>query len=162
MPYLYRITLQGHSASDKTTLSFDIGEPVDHLAALNAANQIRGALVDVTKANVSKETLTDILSEDGTRPADSSADTFEEAVVLTYLNQALEAEKLWPGRIPAPIDALFLSDAQTLDTGNALLIQLVQQIAQHAFVSDGEQINDALDNGIKSGYKRSRPRKLKS
>lgn len=160
MSYIYRITLQGHTADDKTTLSFDIGEPLDHVAALNAANQIRGALVALTKANVAKETLTDILSEDGTRPADTSADTFEEAVVLTFLNEALEAEKLWPARIPAPIEALFLSDAQTVDTSNALLIQYIQQLAQHAFVSDGEQINDALQNGIDSGYKRSRPRKF--
>jgi hypothetical protein len=161
MPYLYRITLQGHTQDDRTTLSIDIGEPADHIAALAAATQLRGALVDVTKANVARETLTEILYEDGTRPADTSADTFEEAVVLTFLNQALEAEKLWPLRIPAPIEALFLTDAQTVDTSNALLIQLVQQFAQHAFVSDGEQINDALQDGIQSGYKRSRPRKFK-
>jgi hypothetical protein len=89
MPYLYRITLQGHTQDDRTTLSIDIGEPADHIAALAAATQLRGALVDVTKANVARETLTEILYEDGTRPADTSADTFEEAVVLTFLNQAL-------------------------------------------------------------------------
>lgn len=160
MAYIYRITLQGHTAKDKTTIAFDIGTPVDHVAAQSAATQLRGALVDITKANVAKETLTEILYEDGTRPADASADTFEEAVCLTYLNQALEAEKLFPLRVPAPIEALFLSDAQTLDTSNALLIQYVQQVAQHAFVSDNEQINDGIDNGIKSGYKRSRPRKF--
>lgn len=160
MAYIYKITLQGHTKDDKTTLTFDIGEPVDHVAALAAANQIRGALVDVTKANVARETLTDVIYEDGTRPADTSADTFEEGVVLTFLNQALEAEKLWPLRIPAPIEALFLSDAQTVDTSNALLIQLVQQVGQHAYVSDGEQINTALQNGINYGYKRSRPRKF--
>lgn len=162
MAYTYSISLQGHTANDRTTLTFDIGDPVDHAAAQSAANQIRGALVAITKAFVRKEVLSEVLSEDGQRPSDTSADTFEEALVLTYLNDALDQEKLHPVRIPAPIEELFMSDGQTVNTGNALLVQFVQQLAQHAFVSDGEQINDAIDNGIKYGYKRSRARKFKS
>lgn len=161
MPYRVSITLQGHAAKDRTTLNFDIGSPVDHAAAQSAVTQIVGALDDVTKANFKGVYLTEIISEDGTRPADASADTFEECAIATYLNQALEQEKLHTVRIPAPIDAMFLSDAQTLDTGNALVVQYVQQLAQHCFVSDGEQINDAIDDGMKYGYKRSRAKKFK-
>ena len=158
--YFYSIVLQGNAASDRTTLIFDLGEPADHAAATSAANQIRGSLVDVTKAFVASERLTEVLSEDGQRPTDVSADTFEEAAVMTYLNQATEKEKLYTLRIPAPIEALFLSDKQTVNTANSLLIQYVQQVAQHAYVSDGEQINDGIDNGIKFGYKRSRARRF--
>ena len=161
MPYYATITLQGHTAKDKTTLVFDIGSPADHTAATSAINQIRGALVDITKAFVSKVSLTEVLEEDGQRPADTSADCFEEAAVSTYLNDALDAEKLHVIRIPAPIEALFLSDASTVDTSNALLVQYVQQLSQHSFVSDGEVINTAIDDGIKYGYKRSRSRKFK-
>ena len=161
MPYYASIQLQGHTQKDKTTLVFDIGDPLDHTAAQLAINQIRGALVDVTKAFVAKVSLTEVLEDDGQRPADASADCFEEAAVSTYLNDALDAEKLHTVRIPAPIEALFLNDASTVDTANALLIQYIQQVAQHAFVSDNEQINTAIDNGIKEGYKRSRSRKFK-
>jgi LPS O-antigen subunit length determinant protein (WzzB/FepE family) len=162
MPYLVTISLQGHSASDKTTLNLDIGEPADHLAAQSAVTQIVGALDDVTKATIRKVMLTEIISEDGTRPVDTSADTFEECAIATYLNDALDQEKLHTVRIPAPIDAMFLNDAQTLDTANALVIQYVQQLSQHAFVSDGEQINDAIDDGIKYGYKRSKARNFRT
>lgn len=160
MPYYAAITLQGHTAKDRTTLVFNIGEPADHAAAQSAINQIRGALVDITKAFVAKIVLSEVLESDGQRPADTSADCFEEAAVSTYLNDALDAEKLHTIRVPAPIEALFLSDASTVNTANALLIQYVQQVSQHSFVSDGEKINTAIDNGIKQGYKRSRSRKF--
>lgn len=162
MSYIYRIQLQGATDSDRTTLSFDLGTPAEHLDAVNAANQIRGALVDITKAFVKKETLTEILSEDNQLPSDPSADTFEELLLMCHLNAPTEAKKLVGLRIPAPEESLFAADGESADVTNALLVQYVQQISQHAFVSDGEQINTATGaNGMDKGWKRSRSRSFR-
>jgi hypothetical protein len=140
---------------------FDLGEPADYAAASAAANQIRGALVAITKAFIRESRLTELVETSALRPTDESADCFEEAVVTVYLVDANE-EKLHTVRVPAPETALFLSDGMTVDTGNALLIQYVQQLAQHSFVSDGDVIDDANNNGIYKGYKRSKARKFQA
>lgn len=161
--WFYSITLRGYGARDKTTLRFQLdtdANPLpDHIAARDAANQIRGSLVDVTDAFVVQEKVTDIFFEDNQRPPDN-VDVYEEAAISVYLNPPTEAEKLHTLRIPAPIDALFLSDGETVDTANGLLIQYVQQIAQHAYVSDEEKIDTTADNGIKYGYKRTKARRF--
>lgn len=159
----YRITLQGNQPGNRTTLAYSLGDfpaPVDFAAVSNAANQIRGALVDITGANVSKETLSFVVSSDNQLPA-AGVDVTDEAVVIVHLNEPNTLEKLHPLRIPAPIPALFLPGGETVDIANADLIQFVQQISQHAEVSDGESVNVASgSNGIKRGYWRSRPKKL--
>ena len=163
MFFIYRITLRGTKAKDLTTLAFDLGdfvEPVNFADVQSAADQIRGALVDITDANVAKETLTGVVSEDNQIPAD--ADTTDEAVVAVHLNAPTEAQKLHNLRVPAPIDALFLPNGITLDISNALLQAYVLQISQHAQVSDGETVNVASGTaGIDSGYWRSRSKQLK-
>lgn len=162
MQFSYKITLQGTKPGDKTTLVFDLGdfaEPVDYAAVLNAANQIRGALVDITDANVAKETVTGVVSEDNNLPAD--ADTTDEAAIVVHLNVANTAEKLHTLRVPAPIDALFQPGGETVDLTNADLVQYIQQVAQHAYVSDGEQIQTGSGtDGMKRGYWRSRAKVL--
>lgn len=159
MAWIYKLTLQGHSEKDYTTMTFDLGDPADHVAALAAAVQVKGALVDITNAFVSREVLSQVLSEDDTRPA-AGINVFSEAVVTTYLNAT--GTKKHAVRIPAPIEALFSAgDAQTVITSNALLIQYVQQLSQHTFVSDNESIDTTITDGIKSGYKRSKKRLLK-
>lgn len=161
--WFYSITLRGHGSRDKTTLRFQLDTVAlplaDYVAARSAATQIRGALVDVTDAFVVKEQVTDVFFEDNQRPPDN-VDVYEEAAISCYLNPPTEAEKLHTLRIPAPIDALFLSDGETVDVANSLLIQYVQQIAQHAYVSDEEQIDTTADNGIKYGYKRTKARRF--
>lgn len=159
MPYQYSIGLQGHAKKDRRSYTFDLGEPLDHVSAQNAANQIRGALVAITKAFVRYERLTEILSEDGTRPSDTSADCFEECRITTYLDAT--GDKLHNIKVYAPIDTMFLPDGETLDTANAAVIQYVQQLSQHAFVSDGESINTTVTDGIKEGWKASSSRSFK-
>lgn len=159
MSFNYAITLQGNTPSDKTTLRFDLGEPADYAAAISAANQIRGALVDVTDAFVSREVLSELISEDGQRPA-AGVNTFVEAAVSVFLNEPTDAVKLATLRIPAPAAALFLADGETVNIGNALLVQLVQQISQHAFISDGEAVVTDVQDGISGGYKRTRAKKF--
>jgi len=154
-----KIVLQGHTKKDVTTLNYTLASAA-YAGALIDLDSIRGSLVDITKAFVKEVSLTEVIETDGTFPADSSADTFEEAAVSTYLNDPADAEKLHTVRVPAPIDALFLSDNSTVQTSNALLIQYIQQLNEHATLSDGEVINVTTDNGIKSGYKRSRARRF--
>lgn len=163
MQFIYRITLQGTKPDDSTTLTFDLGdfpEPVVFADVGNAANQIRGALVDISDANVSKETLTGVVSEDNQLPAD--ADTTDEAAIVAHLNDPTEKEKLHVTRVPAPITALFQPNGQDVDVSNALLQAYIAQLSQHALVSDGEQINVSSGTaGIKRGYWRSRPKSFK-
>ena len=158
MQFIYRITLRGTQPGDTTTLTYDLGdfaEPVDWSLVQAAADQIRGALVDITDAFIAKETLSGILSSDNSVPTD--ADTTDELVIITHLNAVGEAEKLHATRVPAPVSTVFQPGGEVLDKTNADVIQFVQQLAQHAYVSDGEQINTAAGNdGMKKGYWRSR------
>ena len=158
--YQYAVTLQGHTPSDRSTMRFDLGTPTDYAAALNAANQIRGALVDITGAFVAKEVISVTVSEDGTRPAEG-VNTFEEAAVQVYLNDPADAVKLATIRIPAAVPGIYLVDGETVDIGDADLIQYVEQLSQHAFVSDGEQIVTTVQDGIASGFKRTRSKRFK-
>ena len=159
MLFTYRLVLQGTKSKDKTTMAFDLGDLVDFPTAENLAGQIRGALLDITDALVSKETITGILSEGNQLPAD--ADTTDEAVISVHLNAPAEAEKLATIRVPAPIDAVFNADGITVNMAEALVIQYVQQVAQGAYISDGEQIDTASGNdGMAAGYWRSRGKVL--
>lgn len=161
MVFKYRIVLQGTRPDDKTSLIFSLGDfdPVVWADVLNAANQIRGSLVAITDANVAGEFITGTVSEDNQLPA--GADTTDELVIITHLNAPATAEKLHALRVPAPVDTVWNPDLQTLDMANADVVQFVQQISQHAEVSDGETINTSSGvNGMKRGYFRSRAKKL--
>lgn len=165
--FTYSITLiDRHGA--RTSLGFNLGDfssgtpGEDFELALGAANQIRGALVAITLANVNKESLTHVVSEDDQIPA-NAADVTDEAVINVHLNAPTAAKKLAVLRVPAPVDGMFTTDLVTLDPLDADTVQFVQQVSQHAYISDGEQINTASGqyaNGIASGYKRSKARRL--
>jgi len=140
--------------------TFDAGadDGANYLLALGAADDIRGSLVDVTDANIKEWYIKDVRMQSNVKPAD--ADVTDEAVVSVYLTDPDGEEKLHNLRVPAPIDGVFLSDLRTVDTGNALLQQYVQQVAQHATVSDGDTVDTAQGaGGIKGGYWRSKARK---
>lgn len=155
------ITLQGATNSDRTTKRFVLDAP-DYVSASVEADQVRGALVDITKANIRRMVLSEVLLEDGTLPADNSADTFERAKVFVYTNATGDAEKLAAVEIPAPEEVLFI-DGEIVDINNALLQQYIQQLAQHTTVSDGETINTAEGaGGMKNGYKVTKARNFKS
>lgn len=166
--FIYTVTLVG-TDGEKSTLTFDLGDfteadaGADFLAALAAANQVRGALVDISDANVSQEAVRHIISEDNQLPV--AADVFEEALVSCHLNAPTEAEKLYSLRVPAPAVEIFQgttgSARDIVDTSNALLAQFVQQVSQHAQVSDGEQIDvTSGTNGMKRGFRNIRKRRL--
>jgi hypothetical protein len=169
--FIYRLRLVD-GAGEQSTLTYDLGNfseadaGADFLAAQNAANQIRGALVDLTDANVSSETLSSVISSDNQLP-DASVLIGEEALIFVHLNAPNEAEKLHKLRIPAPTDsAVFLADGRTVDPTASLVVQYVQQVAQHSVVSDGEAVNTAAGaygNGVSdpAGYKRTVKRSYK-
>ena len=161
----YFITLRD-SRGLQTTMNFDLGEfsgadiATEYLAARSAANQVRGALVDITTAFVSKERLSLRVSDDDQVPGAGVADITDEAFVLCHLNAPTSIRKMHGIRVPAPIAAVFQPDGVTVNIGNALLEQYVEQLADHVFVSDGEKINQASGvDGMDSGYWRSRAKR---
>jgi len=132
---------------------FTTGTPGgDYDAAVSALNQIAGAYAAVTDATIAQSTLTSIVS---TSAVAGAGDVFENAMVNVYLDAA--GEKVSQLYWPAPTIDIFLAAAgvnrDVLDTADADVIQLVQQFSQHAFVSDGEQINTTVNNGIKNGVR---------
>lgn len=149
-------------------MNFDLGEFTgislnDFPDALDALNQIRGALVDITSANIAYVRLHHEVEADSTEPA--NADVFETAMVNVHIAPAGEAEKLTQIYIPAPVIGIFEgttgNDRDIVDRDDSDLQQYIQQLAQHSFVSDGEQIQTAVGaGGIKNGRRVIKPHKL--
>lgn len=80
---------------------------------------------------------------------------------VAHVNVRLDAEpsgKLASLAIPAPIDALFVGGAAgtEVDIANATLIDLVANFVADFEISDGENVDTTLTNGIKDGEWRSR------
>lgn len=165
--WFYKIGLRGHGEKDKTSLVFQLdtsGAPLlGWTEAKLAANSIRGALVDITEAFITSESVTEVYFEDNQRPA-AGVDCFEEAALVVYLNEPTDAEKLHVLRVPAPKANIFMVDGETVDTSNAQVKQYIQQIQQGAWVSDEEKIVvDAANNdGFKKGYKRTRAKSFRA
>lgn len=167
----YKITLVD-SFGEKSTISFYLGifdtgtDGGDYEAALSASNQLRGALVDITDAFVNRERLEARVADDNQIPAGEILIS-EEAVIFTHLNAPTELQELYALRVPAPTQAaVFLADGKTVNAEAALVVQYVQQVSQHALVSDGEQINTSTGpygNGIAdpAGYLRTKKRQYK-
>lgn len=167
--YVGSIGLRGYDGR-VVTLSydlgtFDLGTPEDnYLGAVSALDQIRGALVDITEADLAFVRLTELVQEFSTIPTSEDARVHEKAAVVTHLNAPATVPKYHTVYVPAPIDALFVGDegdgetVNVVDVNNALLQQYVQQLSEHAFVSDGEQIDITSGaGGIRSGRRISRP-----
>ena len=143
----YKVVLVD-ATGNKTAMSYDLGtfdtgtSGGDFDAAVSAANQIRGALVDVTDANVFSERLINRVSDSDALPVGENIIITEEASVIVHLNAPGTLQKLHRLRIPAPTDAaVFLPDSDNVGPEIALLVQYVQQVAQHSQVSDGESID---------------------
>lgn len=161
MPTKFTATIGLRGTNGKVSnLNYDLGTfteadaGADFIAAQSALTQIVGALEDVTDAAVAFSALHSVQSQSGTVPA--AADVFEKASVVCYLNDpSTEAEKTTNINIPAPVIGIFQgasgSDRDKIDKADADLVQFIQQISQHAFVSDGEQIDTTVTDGIKGG-----------
>lgn len=141
-----RIVLVGTNGRT-VTLTYFLGKLVattfEYTQAVNAFNQIRAALVAVTDANVQSTEIIATFEVDNTLPTD--ADLTEAAavnVITTDVNGDPGTATIY---IPAPSDGIFKGttgeEMDLLDTQDAALIDYVQQLSQHAFVSDGETID---------------------
>lgn len=143
-----RISLIGTNG-DKVPLTFLLGKVVsgtfEYTQAVNALNQIRSGLAAVTNANIALTAIEATFSVDETLPESPPADLTKAAVVnVLTIDANGDADKATI-YIPAPSDGIFIGTTgealDQLDTQDADLINYVQQIAQHAFISDGEQID---------------------
>lgn len=159
MPFKAKLLLQGSTQKDRTTLSFDLDPLVTTLPlAETAIGNIATALAAATKATIKKQWLTYVVDEDDTIPADQSADCFEEAAISVWLNPEGQAEKLHTLRLPAAIDAVYLSDFMTVDVTNQAVVDFVTAIAQNAEVSDEEEVDITHTTVAKHGRKRVKAR----
>jgi hypothetical protein len=134
----------------------------DFDAALSAANQIAGAYQDVTLAEIAAVSVSHSMPafESGAMPG-AGVDVHEFATVTCHLNAPGATEKLTNVKIVAPVEGIFIGaegvDYDTIDRADADLVQFIQQLAQHAFVSDNEQINTTSGvNGMKAGRRNAR------
>ena len=159
------VTLVG-SKLPQTVMSFDLNVDEGGLVSdqFNEANtaltSIVTALEAVTTANVIRASVTYDQTQSGTL---GSGDVTDEAAVSVYLNGAGELTKLHTIRIPAPEPALFTAgDANKVDITNPNLITYVGALQAYSFVSDGEIIQTAVQNGIDGGYWRSVSRSTKA
>lgn len=80
---------------------------------------------------------------------------------VAHVNVRLDDEpngKVASLAIPAPIDALFIggSAGTEVDISNAALIDLVANFVSDFVLSDGENVDTTLTNGIRDGEWRSR------
>jgi hypothetical protein len=170
MPNTYygSIGLRGYDGRI-STIQYDLGtfagaDPgQNHEDAQDALNQIRGALVDITAADLAFVRLTERVQEFDTIPTNEDARVHEVAAVVCHLNAAGTVGKYVTLYVPAPVDGVFLGDEgdgetkNIVDVNDADLQQYIQQVAQHARVSDGEQINTSTGaGGIRSGRRITR------
>jgi hypothetical protein len=159
--FLYYLQLQGYVKADKTTMRFDL-QAADHAAAVTAAGLIKAAVIALTGAFVRQSYITTIIDDvDNSRPTDDAANVFEEALLVVHTIDGTQEETATV-RIPAPVETLFLSDGSTVSSSNLLASGLLAVLAANMYISDGEQINTALDNGFIKGNKISKAKKLKN
>lgn len=115
----------------------------EYTQAVNAFNQIRAAIAAATDANIQSTEIVATFEVSNELPA--NADLTEVAVVNVLTTDANGDPGTATLYIPAPSQTLFIGTTgeqrDILDTTDATLVDYVQQWAQHAFVSDGEQID---------------------
>ena len=138
----------------KTNLRFELVQAA-HADAVADAAVISAQLASVTDALFYSENVIQNISGSATVPAIGVADISDQAVVVCYLSGSGEVAKYWNLRIPAPKAALFNADQLTIDITNQDLQDLVADLSTKVLLSDGESINLALTEGIKSGAWRS-------
>ena len=134
-----------------------ITEEANFGMAQTALDQIVGALDDVTDAKIVKKELSFIDGAALSQDPPAEGDIFEKAAVTTFLEVVVnEPQDDHTFFIPAPKIGVFLGATGELrdeiDATDGALQQYVQQVAQHAYDSDHEKIDDGRPNmGIKNG-----------
>jgi hypothetical protein len=142
---------------------YDLGEfndldPGDQYnGAHGAYTQIVGALDTVTDGVIVGSGIISAILDDAGLPG--AGDLFENAMVNVYTldeDDPTAVEHVSQIFIPAPVIGIFSAPTGALrdvvDVTDADLTQYVQQLSQHAYVSDGETIQTASgDDGMLNG-----------
>jgi len=165
MPSKYVLNLQLKGANDRVVpKTYDLGifdgasAEVEFGEANNAMTQIVGALEAITEATIIKQTLT--LSVVDNAAAAGGGDVTEYAMLNVWtldVDDPTAVEHLAQHYVPAPVIGVFVGatgkDRDRIDRSDADLAQYVQQVAEHAFISDGETIQypGSGVNGMDSG-----------
>lgn len=172
MPQVFHgyATLRG-ADNRQVTLRYNMGEftgadaGTEYEAAVAALGQITGALENVTDAVLVQS---GVIQANAILGGNGAGDLFEKALVNVWaVNESdpLDVEARAQIYIPAPVIGLFQTAAgpgrNIVDVTDADLQQYVQQLAQHALISDGETIQTGSGTaGIDSGKRISKPFKV--
>ena len=151
---------------EKTYIQYSIDTPTnipfagaDLTAAAGHITDLAAKLGALSNANIFLAELRIRVIDNATLGADGS-DVSNEAVLEVFINPTGQLEKVTKIRIPSPLESLFELDKKTVDLENADLADYVDEVDAGVFLSDGEQINDALGvNGVKKGYWVSKSRR---
>jgi len=153
---------------DKSTKIYDLGvfdssgnEGQEFEDALGALDQIVGALSPITNADIVETTIRGVVS---TFDLPGAGDLSEQALINVYVTdpeQALDPIHMAQTYVPAPVDGVFMTPTgpghKIVDVSDTALVQYIDQLAQHAFISDKEVIQVTSGNdGMKSGRRVTR------
>lgn len=124
----------------------------DFIAALSALAQIVNAEAVITESTIIETGLNHVAT---TATAANTGDVFNKGLLVVRIPSAENPQKTANLYIPAVAPDVMVGltdgDFDVMDTANADLIDYVNQMSQHAFVSDGEQIDTGVNNGMVSG-----------
>lgn len=150
------------SNGEEVVQTIDLGEftdPATELADVDsAATQISTAYNALTKGQVSNVFVKTNIFKDNTLPTEN-AESWDKLSLSLFLEDVdgEKSNRTAPFYVAAPIDDAFL-DTQgagydICDTNEALVVNFVQQLAQHARIKRNETIDEAKNNGISSGHR---------
>ena len=164
MPSFWKLNITLKGLNDRTVnKEYDLGEfdgvslEVEFGEANNAAVQIAGALSAVTDATIVRQTLSYQMVDDAGLAG--GGDVTEYALLNVWTldtDDPTAVDHISQHYIPAPTIGIFEGptgkDRDRIDRSDVDLTQYVQQVEQHAFISDGETIQTALGvGGMDSG-----------
>jgi hypothetical protein len=167
--YKGNITLRGGNGKQSVKV-YDLGEfdssgteGENFEAALDALNQIYGSLDAITEATVIETGISASVTQ---TPGNGAGQLHIQGLVNVFVvneNDLTDVEHKAQIYIPAPVQGIFIGaadsgeDADRIDRTDTALVQYVQQLAQHAFISEGETIQEGSGvNGMHSGRRVTR------
>ena len=172
--FVLSVSLRGHNGKVVRKIfelgTFDLSgdEGAEYEAAISAADQLMGALFDVTDAAISGFSLACVNATESLNShvvtTYGTGDVFQAALLnlALYNNAGLpEAGLVGQSYIPAPKIGIFEgtdgADRDRIDRDDTDLVQYVQQIEQHTTISDNQTVDpDQGNNGLLGGRRVTR------
>jgi hypothetical protein len=163
--YITLIDQRGHEATRRFNLDKAVNAGIDppfepgarYARAYDALSDIVAEINASSTAVVKRSGVITTASESSALGPVGS-DVTDEALMVYFINETGQREKLWSFGIPSPAPAIFQADLISVNLGETAALSAM--IAGNAFVSDGEEINTALGvDGQKAGVWRSRQKR---